>query len=395
MESSLSFSKLWQDVKKHRGLYYKVLPLTFVVAAIISLSIPNYYNCTVKLAPEIPGNKTGGSLASLASSFGVNLGSANNAGGDAIMPNLYPDLMNSAVFMSSLFAIPVTFEEDDSMKTVTYYEYLLDHQRAPWWSTARKALFKSIASLFTSKEEKEDTTVDPFHLTKEQAAIVEALEKKVVSDVDKKTFVITINVTDQDAVVAATLADSVQSRLQKFITDYRTRKARIDLDYNRKLLVEAEARYDRARQDYSAYSDAYRKSIFEDKNTERQKLETKLQIESRAYSQVATQVQVAEAKVQEDTPAFTMLQPPTVPVKKSGPKRAQTCLIFLFLAAIITTLYIFHKEGDLLPLFTGGDDDDTADSPGTPSLILNDSEYILVPKSSLKTPENERSGEEA
>jgi hypothetical protein len=196
MESSLSFSKLWQDVKTHRRLYYIVLPVTFVVAAVISLSIPNYYNCTVKLAPEIPGNSSGGSLASLASSFGVNLGSSNAAGGDAIMPNLYPDLMNSAVFMSSLFAIPVTFEEDDSMKTVTYYEYLQDHQRAPWWSTARKALFKSIASLFTSKEEEEDTTVDPFHLTKEQAAIVEALEKKVVSDVDKKTYVITINVTD-------------------------------------------------------------------------------------------------------------------------------------------------------------------------------------------------------
>ena len=90
-----------------------------------------------------------------------------------------------------------------------------------------------------------------------------------------------------------------------------------------------------------------------------------------------------------------MLQPATVPVKKSGPKRAQTCLIFLFLAAIITTLYIFHKEGDLLPLFTGDDVEDSADSAGTPSLILNDSEYILVPKSSLKTPVNERNGDEA
>ena len=393
MKSSLSFSKLWQDVKKHRGLYYKVLPLTFVVAAIISLSIPNYYNCTVKLAPEIPGNKSGGSLASLASSFGVNLGSANNAGGDAILPNLYPDLMNSVVFKASLF--PILIQQEDADTTTTYYDYLLNDQRKPWWSEILLGTFKAIGSLFPKSEDNDEGKIDPYKLTKEQFEIVEAINQKVVCDVDKKTFVITIDVTDQDPVVAAVIADSVQNRLQKFITDYRTRKARIDLDYNRKLLVEAEARYDKARQDYSAYSDAYRKSIFEDKNTERQKLETKLQIESRAYSQVATQVQVAEAKVQEETPAFTMLQPATVPVRKSGPKRAQTCLIFLFLAAIITTLYIFHKEGDLLPLFTGGDDDDAADSPGTPSLILNDSEYILVPKSSLKTPANERSSEEA
>jgi len=384
MESNSSFSKLWQDVKTHRRLYYKVLPLTFVAAAIITLSIPNYYNCTVKLAPEIQGNKSGGSLASLASSFGVNLGSPNAQGGDAILPNLYPDLMNSVVFKASLF--PIRIQQEDADTTTTYYDYLLNDQRAPWWSEILSGTFKAIKSLFADSEDNNAGKVDPHKLTKEQFAIVEAINNKVVCDVDKKTFVITIDVTDQDPVVAATIADSVQNRLQKFITDYRTRKARIDLDYNRKLLVEAEARYDKARQDYSAYSDAYRKSIFEDKNAVRQKLDTKLQIESRAYSQVATQVQVAEAKVQEETPAFTLLQPATVPVKKSGPKRAQICLIFLFLAAIVTTLYIFHKEGDLLTLLTGDDDEDDLD---TPSLILNDSEYILVPKSSLKTPATE------
>jgi hypothetical protein len=383
MESNSSFSKLWQDVKTHRRLYYKVLPLTFVAAAIITLSIPNYYNCTVKLAPEIPGNKSGGSLASLASSFGVNLGSPNAQGGDAILPNLYPDLMNSVVFKASLF--PIRIQQEDADTTTTYYDYLLNDQRAPWWSEILSGTFKAIKSLFADSEDNNAGKVDPHKLTKEQFKIVEAISHKVVCDVDKKTFVITIDVTVQDPVVAATIADSVQNRLQKFITDYRTRKARIDLDYNRKLLVEAEARYDKARQDYSAYSDAYRKSIFEDKNAVRQKLDNKLQIESRAYSQVATQVQVAEAKVQEETPAFTLLQPATVPVKKSGPKRAQTCLIFLFPAAIVTTLYIFHKEGDLLTLL-GDDDEDDLD---TPSLILNDSEYILVPKSSLKTPATE------
>jgi hypothetical protein len=379
----LSYKKLWQDVKDHRRLYLVGLPLVFVLAAFIALCKPNFYTCTVKLAPELSGAKSGGSLANLASSFGVNLGGASSTG-DALVPTLYPDLMNSAAFMSSLFAIPVTFEEDDSMKTVTYYEYLLDHQRAPWWSTARAAFFKSIASLFTDKEEEKVTTVDPFHLTNEQAAIVEALKKNVICDVDKKTMVITIDVVDQDAIVAATLADSVQNRLQKFITDYRTRKARIDLEYNRKLLVEAEQRYDKARQDYSAYSDANRKSLFENKNTERQKYETKLQIESRAYSQVAAQLQLAEAKVQEETPAFTMLQPPSVPVKKTGPKRAVFCLVWLFLATIGITLYIFHKSGDLsllLSLFSGDDDDDPSGNP--PSLILDNSEYILVPKSSL------------
>lgn len=386
----LSYKKLWSDVKSHKRLYVVGLILTFVFAAFIALCKPNYYTCTVKLAPELSGNKSGGSLASLASSFGVNLGSAS-ANADALQPMLYPDLMNSVSFMSSLFSIPVQFEEDDSLKTVTYYDYLLDHQRAPWWSTAKSAVFNSIRNLFIHQPSDIDhQSVDPFHLTKEQNDIFEAMQKLVVCDVDKKTLVITLDVVDQDPVVAATLADSVQTRLQKFITDYRTRKARIDLDYNRKLLREAEERYDKARREYSLYSDANRKTLFENMRSERMKLETKLQIESHAYSQVAAQVQLAEAKVQEETPAFTMLQPPSVPVKKTGPKRAVFCLVWLFLATIAITLYVFRKEGDLpilLSLFSGDDEEDN--DPSAPSLILNDSEYILVPKSSLHAPDKE------
>ena len=90
----------------------KVLPLTLVLAVVISLSMPNYYNCTVKLSPELgAGAKSVGGLASLASSFGVDLGGAA-AGIDAIGPTLYPDLMNSVDFKTSLFNVPVTIEGD-------------------------------------------------------------------------------------------------------------------------------------------------------------------------------------------------------------------------------------------------------------------------------------------
>ena len=62
-QEKLSFTHLWQDIKKYRRLYYKVLSITFVASAIIMLSIPNYYKCTVMLAPEMSGTRSGGSLA--------------------------------------------------------------------------------------------------------------------------------------------------------------------------------------------------------------------------------------------------------------------------------------------------------------------------------------------
>ena len=342
--SSIDFKKIFQDLLKHKKLYFIVLPISFVLAAIYSLSLPNYYSCTVKLSPEMSGTKaSAGSLASLASSFGVNLGTGG-AGTEALFPTLYPDLMNSVDFKTSLFPVTVTREKDG--KSFTYFDYLMNEQKAPWWTEGMKAFF----GLFKSEEEAPVAKVDPFKLTKEQTDIVKTINQNVACDVDKKTMVITINVTDQDALVCATLADSVKTRLQKFITDYRTSKARVDLEYNQKLYGEAKARYEQARNRYAAFADTHRASSSQSAQTKEADLENEMQLQQQIYQQVVGQLQQAEMKVQQETPAFTTLQSATVPVRKAGPKRAQMCLIFLFLAFLGTTAWILYKEDDLKSL---------------------------------------------
>ena len=348
-ESSIDFGAIWSAVTKRKKLYYKVLPIAFVLACIYALGIPNYYNCTVMLAPELSGSGRSSSLSAIASQFGIGgLGSAAN-GADAVGPQLYPDLMNSVDFKASLFNIPV--HKKDSTRIMSYYDYIAKEQKSPWWSAVISAPFKALGALLGSEKDTIDQhKVDPFMLTKEQAGIVQTIDKKVVCDVDKKTMVITIDVTDQDPLICATMADSVQRRLQAFITDYRTKKARVDLEYTRKLYNEAKVRYTKARQLYASYSDANQDIILESVKSKLTDLENEMQLQFNTYSAISQQLQMAEAKVQQETPAFTTLQSATVPVKKAGPSRAKMVLIFLFLAFLGTTVYIFHKEGQLKPL---------------------------------------------
>jgi len=105
-ESSIDFGQIFAALKKHKRKYYKVLPIVFVVACIYTLGLPNYYNCEVKLSPELTSKRSTSSLASLASQFGMNLGSGA-MGSEALFPTLYPDLMNSVDFKASLFNVPV------------------------------------------------------------------------------------------------------------------------------------------------------------------------------------------------------------------------------------------------------------------------------------------------
>jgi uncharacterized protein involved in exopolysaccharide biosynthesis len=352
-KSSIDYGKLLQDILKHKKLFYKVLAITFVVACVYSLSLPSYYKCQVTLSPEMSTSRTSSSLSALASSFGVSLkGLGNNS--EALFPTLYPDLMNSTKFMTGLFTIPVTIEGDKKKgepdRTMTYYEYLTTEQKKAWWSAAIGGAREWVASLFTDSVPEPDKEVDPFRLTKKQAAVVKVIDRKISCEVDKKTMVISIEVTDQDPVICASMADSVKVRLQKAITDYRTSKARVDLEHNQKLYAEAQERYQQVSDEYVRFADGNQKAFLQSIRQKQSELEDKLALQRGICQQLASQVQQAEMRVQEATPAFTTLQNATVPVKRDGPVRKKILLVFLFLAFIATSAWCFHKEGDLKPL---------------------------------------------
>lgn len=346
-ESTIDFRKILKDLLKHKKLYIIVTIVTFVVVAIFSLALPNYYKCTVKLSPELSGSKASSGMAALVSNFGVSVPNNNT---EALFPTLYPELVNSVDFKTSLFPIPVTIEGEEkgeANRTMSYYDYLKNEQKTAWWKKVLAAPRKLLGRIFSKgKEKQKDGTIDPFRLTYKQAEIAKLINEKVVCDVDNKTMMITISVTDQNPVICATMADSVKCRLQEFITDYRTTKARVDLEYSKKICEEAKERYDKARQAYSSYADANQHVILQSVRQKEIALENEMQLQYSAYRQVAAQVLQAEAKVQEETPAFATLQSATVPVKKAGPSRAKICIVWVFLAFMAVTAWVLYKEDD-------------------------------------------------
>ena len=340
----IDYGKIYHDLLKYKRLYYIVLPAAFMLAAFITLSIPNYYTCTVKLSPELSTKSAStGGLASLASSFGVNLGPAMGKSSDALFPTLYPDLMTSVDFKTDLFKVKVRPEGAD--QEYSYYNYKKDIQKSPWWTKTLKLFF----CLFKS-DEANNETIDPRKLTKEQNKMAKIIEQDIVCDVDKKSMVITISAKDTDPVVCTTMADSAMALLQRYITDYRTSKARVDLEYNKKLLADAKRDYEKASLAYAQYADANLHSFQEKIRQKLTELETEAQLKRSVYQQVMAQYQQAEMKLQEDTPAFAVIQASTIPVQKTGPKRLSLCLIWLFLAFLCTSIYALYKEDDFKAL---------------------------------------------
>ena len=333
-EQEIDLIELAQKVWAERKLVFKACGIAVIVALVVAFSIPKEYATSVTLAPETGGKSASGSIGALASMAGINLGASS--GEDALSPELYPDIVSSTPFLTSLFDVRVKSEEAEV--DTTLYAYLKEYQRSPWWSAITSAPFKVLGwtmSLFRDEQPEEgDAKLDPFHLTKEESGIAKALGSRLAVSVDKKTGVTTLTVTMQDALISASLTDTVMHSLQNYITDYRTNKARHDLAYMEKLYDEAKQDYTEAQQKYAQFADANLNISRLVYRAEQERLQNEMNLAYQMYTTVSQQLQMAKAKVQEITPVYTVVQPATVPLRAAKPNKLMILVGFVFLAGV-------------------------------------------------------------
>ena len=343
-EEEIDLLELALKVWGERKFILKACGYAVLIGLVIVFSIPREYTTEAMIAPELSDNKGTGGLSSLAAMAGLNLNATSGA--DAIYPDLYPNIVSSTPFITGLFNVRVK-DLDEEVDT-TLYCYLNEYQRMPWWSLITSAPFKAlgwVVSLLTDEED--DGIFDPFHLTKEETDTAKELSERINVSVDKKTGVTTLTVTMQDPLISASLTDTVMHRLQNYITEYRTNKARHDLAFTEKLYTEAKANYTDAQSKYASFVDANQNIILLSYRAEQERLQNEMSLAYNVYTQVAQQLQMAKAKVQEITPVYTVVQPATVPLRPSKPSKPMILIGFVFLAGVGSVGWILFIK-DLL-----------------------------------------------
>lgn len=334
-ELQIDWMGILRQVLAIRKTLYKAAGIGLIIGILIALGTPKQYTVSITLSPEMGSSKSGSGLASMAASFlGGSIGSDSP---DALNATLTPDIVTSTPFLMELFDARVVSQDKQIDTTFTAY---LDEQKSSWMGYVLKApgmAISGIKSLFSEKKEKTETIQEgTIELNEEDAAKLEGLRQQITAEVDKKTAITTLSVTLQDPKVTATIADSVVSKLQQYITAYRTSKAKEDCQYLEKLYKERQQEYYDAQQRYARYVDANSNVVFQSTLAERERLQNDMNLAYQVYSQVAQQLQVARAKVQEEKPVFAVVEPAVVPLNPSGTSRKVIVLGFLFLAVAFT-----------------------------------------------------------
>ena len=102
---------------------------------------------------------------------------------------------------------------------------------------------------------------------------------------------------------------------------------------------DAKKDYEEARRKYGSYADANTDVILESYKAKQTDMENDMQLKYNTYTTLNTQLQAAKAKVQERTPAFTVIKGADVPIKPAGPKRMLFVIGMCFLTMIVLCLY--------------------------------------------------------
>lgn len=337
--------KLW----KKRTLIIKWGCVGVVIGLVVGFSLPKTYKAGAVLAPETE-QKVGSGVSSIASMMGVSLSNSI----DAISVEMFPDVVHSTPFIVELFDLPVEFERKDSVITTTLLDYMLEYQRAPWWSSVINAPFKALGwcmSLIKGEPEEEvelnDGTRNLANLSREERGVVKYFANNILINVDKKSGKTQIELEMQDPLVVYTVVQAVMDNLKEYMSDYRTSKVRQDVANLTMIYNQRKADYYKAQQAYADYDDSNKNVILRSAQAERERLQQEMNLAYQVYSQVATQLEGARIKEQQAKPVFAVLEPAVIPNLKAGPSKAKMLIVFTFLAVCGAAVWVLFGE-DLL-----------------------------------------------
>lgn len=351
-EISINLGEIYRTLKSYKVLIASFAVIFASIGAIYSLSLPNEYLSNAKLLPELDAKSSSsgglGGLKSLAGLAGVDLSGGLGAGSEAIRPDLYPNIVQSAPLLKEVLKAKIYSTKYKKWQTVL--EYLSKKQDSAPLDWGDDSDENETQEVTLDKLPLNALSSDLIKLNKKEQAAINKLRASVQLEIDKKSGVISLSTKLTNAVAAANITSLIQHYLTKYIIDYRTQKARKELVFLDKRLTEARNRYDQALFNLSAYRDKNMNLFLNVARDREKKLEYEVDIAYNMYTTISSQYEESKMKLHRETPIFKVLEPAQVAVKKDGPKRGLTTIGFMFVGIFISLIYVFFKTVNLKEL---------------------------------------------
>lgn len=332
--------KLWLE----RMFILKVTGVFILLGLLTALTGAKEYTASCQFVPQTSKNANNSSMARLASLAGINMGSLAT-GEQLLSPLVYPNVLNSIAFKRDLLQTQIRINGEE--EPITLLTYLSDKKYRKFSLTGTILKYTVglpglIVHAIKGEPEEQETIADESFvvLTKEEYTAVRALESVIGIEVEEKKGYIALSAQMPEPYAAAQVAESALELLQKYITEFKVDKVQSNLEFIQERYDELKKEYEEIQEQRAAYKDANQGISTSRARTNLEKLDNQYNLAYSIYSEMATQLEQAKIQVKETTPILTVIDPVSMPIKPSKPRKMMILVGFTFLGGVAACGYV-------------------------------------------------------
>ena len=339
-DDEIDLIALLKTVFVARRFVIKITVFFSFLGIILALVLPVRYSASSTFMPQLSEGQSNSSLGGLASLAGINLSAIMGGQPQEIAPSLYPQIAESSPYRMALLETPVGESQ------ISFRDYILGQDRGVSIIALIKKYTIGLPSLLFSSNNEDPIpqTNTLFDISEEDRGLFEFLDQILSVEVDDQEGLVYIGVEFSDRKIAAQLAQAATDLLQAKIIEFKSQSARNNLQF-------VQGQYDVKRLEFEQIQDSI--AIFKDQNlnitsslyqNQLTRLESQFTVTSSVFQELAGQVEQAKIQVNKDTPIFMIIEPVSVPLKRSKPQRTMMVIIWTFLGGVIAVGWTLAKS---------------------------------------------------
>ncbi len=345
-EDEIDLLALFQTFWAGRKIIIQFLLIFGFLGLFIAIFSPKKYTASTMIVPVSSGKSASGGLSGLAAMAGIDIDTSQ--GGGDISPTLYPKVVESIPFRKRLMDTPITVSEKTEKVTFRkYYKDIYSIGLLGWVKKYTIGLPGVILGWFKEKPKEvqgESGSSEIVVISRNENELLNKLRSLIKLNVNKKEGYIVISATMPEALAAAQMADRAQKLLQEYVIKFKTQKASEQLNFVENRCKEKEKEFREVEMALARFKDRNRNVATSTAMTRKQRLTSEYNLLYSVYSELARKVETQRIQVKEDTPVFRVIEPVSVPVEKSAPRRMMILAVWLFLGFFLGVAVVFGRE---------------------------------------------------
>ena len=248
-----------------------------------------------------------------------------------------------------IMKVPFYFET--KAKEMTLEDYYYEEQPANILTKTINFIISipsRIRGVFSSSEEVEpsvpnsETSKNSYvNVSGKEMYVIGELRKRI--EIDQKLTIIELKTSLPEPEVSAQVNALVLEKLIDYVTQYKTVKQKRNLDFIEERVNESEKKFSEAQIKLASYRDSNQGMISQRARTREEQLEFEFNIAYNVYNTLKQEYEQSSIQLKRDTPIFTVLEQPSVPLGNYKPNRPLILIFSAFMGFFIGILYAVYR----------------------------------------------------